>query len=163
MEYTGMLVSDEEREETVGLLHRHMLAGRITSDELEERVAEAWAGRTEAHLDHAMRGLPPRRPPAVAAVAMGPPRFVAPPRQSGAAGASLACAIAALTLLTFTLGFAAILTLPLAGTAWVLGRDARRAPGGGGSAAAAGHLLGIIGVGLSAMALFSWFVVAFGF
>ena len=57
-------VSDDEREQAVRDLTRHCGDGRLTLDELEERVAEAYAATTRAELDHALRQLPrPGAPP----------------------------------------------------------------------------------------------------
>jgi hypothetical protein len=148
-----MRVSDDEREEVVDLLRGHMLAGRLTPDELEERIGEAWAARNEAQLDHVLRELPPRRAPARRA---GPPVFVkGPPARGGSGGGgatALALGVAGLMTVTLSLGLLAIFALPLSVAAWVVGRDARRrAPGTG--TAYAGQVLGVIGALLSLLVL----------
>ncbi|MGH2761598.1 MAG: DUF1707 SHOCT-like domain-containing protein [Thermoleophilaceae bacterium] len=47
---TALLVSDREREYTVGLLRGHWLSGRLTADEFEQRVEEAWRARDAEDL-----------------------------------------------------------------------------------------------------------------
>lgn len=64
-----MQASDSERERIVRELTQHCGDGRLTLDELEERIAEAYAADTQDELRHAIRELPavPRRivtPPA---------------------------------------------------------------------------------------------------
>jgi hypothetical protein len=51
-------VSDTERDRVISDLTRHCGDGRLTLDELEERVAEAYAAMTKAELAHVMRELP---------------------------------------------------------------------------------------------------------
>ena len=62
-------ISDHERQEFVDQLTRHCAEGRITFDELDERVAKAWEARTQADLAPLAADLPgpacgkePRRP-----------------------------------------------------------------------------------------------------
>ena len=57
-----MRVSDEERDRAVAKLADDAVAGRLTVDELEERVGAALAARTRADLDATLRGLQHRRP-----------------------------------------------------------------------------------------------------
>ncbi|HEV3377972.1 MAG TPA: DUF1707 domain-containing protein [Thermoleophilaceae bacterium] len=139
---SALLVSDREREYTVDLLRGHWLSGRLTAEEFEQRVDEAWRARFAADLWQALRFLPVESPPAPAA----PPA----PARSRSAGTSLALGITAICLLFFSFGLLFFLTLPLALTAWVLGREARRsAPPGARNRAAAGEALGIAGTLLS--------------
>jgi hypothetical protein len=56
-------VSDAEREEVVERLREHTAAGRLTPEELDERIDEAYAARTRGELDRVMRELPVRPPP----------------------------------------------------------------------------------------------------
>ena len=133
----ALLVSDHEREYTVGLLRGHWLSGRLTAEEFEQRVGEAWRARFAGDLWQALRALPVDAPPA-------------PPAKSRSGGLSLALGIAAVCLLFFSFGLLFFLTLPLAITAWALGREARRsAPPGRRGTAAAGEALGIAGTLLS--------------
>ena len=109
-----LLVSDREREYTVGLLRGHLLSGRLTTEEFEQRVNEAWHARYSQELWQALRFLPTEG--------------IAPIRResSGTAAAALAVGVAGLCVMVFTLGLLFPLGLPLGITAWALGRDARR-------------------------------------
>ena len=61
--------SDAERERVAGLLTRHAAEGRLTPEELAERIEEVYAARTVADLERPLRELPaeaeprPRREP----------------------------------------------------------------------------------------------------
>ena len=59
--------SDAERERVVEALRGHAQSGRLTSEELEQRVEAALAATTRADLDALQRDLPtaPRPPAAV--------------------------------------------------------------------------------------------------
>jgi Domain of unknown function (DUF1707) len=139
---SALLVSDREREYTVGLLRGHWLSGRLTAEEFEQRVAEAWRARFAADLWHALRWLPVEAPPAA-------PRA---PAKGRSGTASLVLGIAAICLLFMSFGLLFFLTLPLAVTAWALGREARRsAPPGRQGKAKAGEALGIAATLLSLM------------
>jgi hypothetical protein len=136
----ALLVSDREREYTVGLLRGHWLSGRLTAEEFELRVAEAWRARFAADLWQALRWLPVDAPPV-------------PPRTRSGTG-PLVLAIAALSLLFVSLGVLFFVTLPMAVTAWALGRQARRsARSGARGRAAAAEALGIAGALLSLLPL----------
>lgn len=123
----------------MGLLRGHWLSGRLTADEFEQRVEEAWRARFATDLWQALRALPTPAPA---------PTF-APPAKSGSATASLVIGIVALCLLFFSFGLLFFVTLPMAITAWALGRSARRS--GARGPAVAGEALGITGALLSAM------------
>jgi hypothetical protein len=127
---SALLVSDQDREYTVGLLRSHWLTGRLTADEFEERVGEAWAARYAADLWQALRSLPVPQP--------------ASKRGSGAA--ALILSGLASCIMFFSLGFGFPLALPLFVAGWVAGREARRSsPAGASSAAVVGEVLGIVG------------------
>jgi Domain of unknown function (DUF1707) len=129
-----LLVSDREREYTVGLLRTHLLSGRLTSEEFEQRVGEAWRARYSHDLWKALRFLP---------VEDGPP--VARETGSGTATAALITGIAGLCVMVFTLGLLFPLGLPVGVTAWALGRDARRnGPRRSRGVAVAGESMGVI-------------------
>jgi hypothetical protein len=51
-------VNDSERDRVVRELTRFCGDGRLTLDELEERVAEVYAATTTAEIQHALRQLP---------------------------------------------------------------------------------------------------------
>jgi hypothetical protein len=133
VQVAALLVSDREREHTVGLLRGHWLSGRLTAEEFEQRVAEAWRARFSADLWQALRWLPVDSPPV--------------PRRAPSGGGALALGIAALCLLFVSLGLLFFVTLPMAIAAWSVGRKARRR--GAGGAATAGEVLGIAGTLLS--------------
>jgi uncharacterized protein DUF1707 len=139
---TALLVSDRERDNTVRLLRMHWLSGRLTAEEFEQRVDEALRARFATDLWRALRALP------VDASFM--------PRRTGggSAVASLVTGVMAVFLLMGSLGLLFIVALPLAVTAWVLGRDARRSgdPHRHGMARA-GEVLGIVGTALSLLLL----------
>ena len=126
---SALLVSDRDRENTVHLLRGHWLTGRLTAEEFEERVGEAWAARYSTDLWRALRWLPVEQPRAQR-------------RASGAA--ALVLSGIACCLMLFSFGFAFPLALPLFVAGWAAGREARRSSGVGASAAV-GEALGIIG------------------
>ncbi len=53
-----MRVADADREQLAEELREHMLAGRLTSEEFEERLAGAYAAVTRAQLDALRADLP---------------------------------------------------------------------------------------------------------
>ena len=52
------LIGDRERERAVAQLHRHYLGGRISVEELTERLEVALHARRDGELRQAMRDLP---------------------------------------------------------------------------------------------------------
>jgi hypothetical protein len=131
----------------VGLLREHLLSGRLTSEEFEERVAEAWRARFAADLWQALRWLPVGPPPA-------PP---APPAKRRTAVASLVLAVLAICLLFMSFGILFLITFPLALTAWSLGREARRSDATANRGTArAGEVIGMVGTMLSLLPLAAW-------
>ena len=135
---SALLVSDQEREYTVGLLRGHWLTGRLTAEEFEQRVGETWSARSAQDLWQALRWLPVEAPP------------VARRRSSGSAVPALVLGLLGLFVLFISFGLFFFIALPLSVTAWTLGRQARRSgfcttPG----VAVAGEVLGVIGALLS--------------
>ncbi len=57
-ERTGVRASDQDRERLISELGEHTAAGRISTDELEERMQAVYAARTTAELDAVRRDLP---------------------------------------------------------------------------------------------------------
>lgn len=53
-----MRVSDQDRDSAVEVLSEHAAAGRLTLDELEERLSVALAARTRSELGALTRDLP---------------------------------------------------------------------------------------------------------
>lgn len=83
--------SDDEREAMVRDLTKHCGDGRITLEELEERIAEVYAAASRVELERALRELPrspavipPSKPP------VGTRASAAPVRQSAKKGAEVA-------------------------------------------------------------------------
>lgn len=54
-----MRASDADRERVVARLQQHTAAGRLTLDELSDRIAEVYAARTLGDLATVTRDLPP--------------------------------------------------------------------------------------------------------
>ena len=54
----SLRASDEDRERLVAELNEHSVAGRLTTDDLEQRVRDAYAARTTGELDALRRDLP---------------------------------------------------------------------------------------------------------
>ena len=148
---TPTAASDADRERTVDLLRDHWLAGRLTLDELEERVGAAFGARTVQELWHTVRGLPVAEAPTQ-------PRSVETER-SPAAGRGLdsfVTGVAGLCLLLGSFGLLFLVSLPLSACAWTLGRQARRRAAAGGyvrhsGLATAGEVLGVIGTVLACL------------
>lgn len=120
---TAHRASDAERERTVEILREHHLAGRLTSEEFEDRADDAWHARFVPELWHALRELPVGR----AAIPPARPRAQRAPTPSSSAILALVLGLVAACLLVFTAGIASPLALPAAIGAWVVGRGARRA------------------------------------
>lgn len=53
--------SDADRDHTASVLQRHFTDGRLTYDELQDRLEEAYAARTTAQLDRLVEDLPDDR------------------------------------------------------------------------------------------------------
>src|SRR5712691_11780075 len=51
-------ISDDERERAADTLKRHYAAGRLTAEELEERLGEAWDARVRSDVQRLFRDLP---------------------------------------------------------------------------------------------------------
>jgi Domain of unknown function (DUF1707) len=136
----ALLVSDQEREYTVGLLRGHLLAGRLTAEEFEQRVGEVLRARFAEDLWRALRFLPVDVPARRARTS------------GGLAVASLVTGVFALLFLMGSFGLLFIVTLPMSVTAWALGREARRAPNPSRPGIArAGEVVGIVGAVFSVL------------
>ena len=141
-----MRVSDDEREDALAQLRRHMLAGRLTADELDERMSEASTARTVAELDYALRELPRTEMPAPLAFRSE----VSPSDGDGAATIAVVLGAFSVVILVMSFGLASRLCLPLSVAAWGVGHHARqRATGSIAARARTGEILGIVGAGLS--------------
>lgn len=56
---SGIRASDADRDQLISELNEHMVAGRLRTDELEDRTQAAYAARTTAELDALRHDLPP--------------------------------------------------------------------------------------------------------
>ena len=54
----GVRASDEDRERLISELNEHAVAGRLSTEELEDRAEAAYGARTTAELDALRRDLP---------------------------------------------------------------------------------------------------------
>jgi hypothetical protein len=54
----GLRASDEQRERAAQDIREHFAAGRLTEDELDERVQAAYTAKTQQELDKLMADLP---------------------------------------------------------------------------------------------------------
>ena len=70
-----MRVGDAEREATAAELREHYASGRLTLEELNERLDRAFAAKTRADLNALMHDLPSSRPGATAGSQAGARQF----------------------------------------------------------------------------------------
>jgi hypothetical protein len=109
-DHARMRVCDADRERTADLLRTAFVEGRLSQDELDERLGQVYTARTYADLAVQTSDLPLQRPlPAM------PARTFAPPSTNGLAVGSFVCGL----LQLFTFGLTAI-------PAVILGHNARR-------------------------------------
>jgi hypothetical protein len=54
----GLRASDEQREQVAQDIREHFAAGRLSEDELDERVQAAYSAKTQQELDKLMADLP---------------------------------------------------------------------------------------------------------
>src|SRR3954451_2714635 len=66
MTYSELRASDAERERVVAFLREHALLGRLTDDELEDRIGLAYASVTVGDLEKLIADLPRAARPASA-------------------------------------------------------------------------------------------------
>jgi hypothetical protein len=66
-------ISDADRDRAIAELSEHYQAGRLTTEELEDRTAQALQARTAADLAALFTDLPRQHPPAPAAALAPPP------------------------------------------------------------------------------------------
>lgn len=67
MTYSELRASDAERDRVVAFLREHALLGRLTNDELEERIGLAYASVTVGDLEKLIADLPRANRPAAPA------------------------------------------------------------------------------------------------
>ena len=58
---SSIRASDEDRERAAQVLHGNAVAGRLTTDELDERIGQAFRARTLSELDGLLSDLPGQR------------------------------------------------------------------------------------------------------
>ena len=129
--------SDADRERTAAFLKRHCAEGRLTPEELEERLEAVYAARTLGDLGRVTTDLPrASRPPARREPARGRPGTVAIVAAAvGLCAAAMvlpalpwlgfgmaAAVLGAGVVLVFSLVSVAPLVALVAGTAWVVRR-----------------------------------------
>jgi hypothetical protein len=81
----NMRASDADRQRVADALRRHVGEGRLTLDELSERLGEVYAARTIGQLEGRagpMRELPPLVPPLSSSSAWAPPPYPTASRRS---------------------------------------------------------------------------------
>jgi Domain of unknown function (DUF4190)/Domain of unknown function (DUF1707) len=110
-EHARMRACDADRERTADLLRSAFVEGRLSQDELDERLGQVYTARTYADLATQTSDLPLQRPLPV----VPPPQTFAPPSTNGLAVGSFVCGL----LQLFTFGLTAI-------PAVILGHNARR-------------------------------------
>lgn len=108
--------SDDDRERTAVLLRDHTAAGRLTPDELDERLGVSYSARTLGELDAVLTDLPGAALPAPSRRVSTPGRRLRPP--IAVMGPVLAALVA---LAVLTDGHTAWLLWPLA-FFWMRGR-----------------------------------------
>jgi hypothetical protein len=122
-------VSDADRDRAVAELSEHFEAGRLTTEELEERTGRALRARTEKELADLFTDLPRRRDPQAGTVAdPGPAR---PPGLARKPIPRIAIAVLAIAALIGSHGLAALL-LPALIVVLLIRRRARGDCGRGG-------------------------------
>ena len=96
--------SDAEREQVIDLLRRHAGEGRITADELSERIDAVYSARTVGDLRAPLADLPPDAPrPSADRRARRRPSFAARLPLVGVAAVVLAAALTGAWWLLWTL------------------------------------------------------------
>jgi Domain of unknown function (DUF4190)/Domain of unknown function (DUF1707) len=138
-EYARLRVSDADRERTADVLRGAFVEGRLTQDELDERLGHAYEARTYADLALPTADLPAVQRPWPGPLAQPVPVQGRPQPTNGMAVASLVCGL----MQVFSLGITAI-------PAVILGHMARgqirRTGERGDGMATAGLVLGWLGI-----------------
>lgn len=144
-EYARLRVSDADRERTADVLRGAFVEGRLTQDELDARLGQAYGARTYADLAAPTADLPPPQRPwpgplaATGSQAVQPHQAARPEPTNGMAVAALVCGL----MEVFSLGLTAV-------PAVILGHLARgqirRTGERGDGMATAGLVLGWLGI-----------------
>jgi Domain of unknown function (DUF1707)/Domain of unknown function (DUF4190) len=137
--------SSADRERAVDVLKAGFAEGRLTKDEYDERVSQAYAARTYAELGMVTADLPggqmaaPYRPPYV------PPYVPARRRTNSLAVASLICGLSQ--------PFLGVTTIPAILLGYVARDQIRHTGEDGHGLATAGLVLGWIGLGIAMLVI----------
>jgi Domain of unknown function (DUF1707) len=126
----SLRISDADRDRAISELSEHYQAGRLTTEELEDRTAQALQARTAADLAALFTDLPRQHPPVTAAAAAPPP--AAPFRPARMAPLAIIAVVILAAVVTGHPGLIALLpVLVLLIVRRLTGRRGRRAPGEG--------------------------------
>jgi hypothetical protein len=106
MTYSELRASDAERERVVAFLREHALLGRLTDDELEERIGLAYASVTVGDLEKLIHDLPRASRPSTPSRTHAHARVATRRRQGPPPPALIGLGIGA--LLVSGVGFAAV-------------------------------------------------------
>jgi|SRR5579875_3519965 len=151
-EYAKMRACDADRDRTADLLRTAFVEGRLTQDELDERLGQVYTSRTYADLAAQTADLPLQRPP-LATPALRPYVPAPVPSTNGMAIGAFVCGLLEL----FTFGVSAI-------PAVILGHSARRqirkTGERGDGLAVTGLVLGWLGIGLFVLVVIGLLTVA---
>jgi hypothetical protein len=115
MTYSELRASDAERERVVAFLREHALLGRLTNDELEERIGLAYASVTVGDLEKLISDLPRANRPAAAPARRPHARAAHRRRQGPPAPAVIALGVG--VLLVSGVGLALVATVLAIGVA----------------------------------------------
>jgi Domain of unknown function (DUF4190)/Domain of unknown function (DUF1707) len=150
-EYARMRACDEDREHTADLLRNAFVEGRLTQDELDERLGLVYTSRTYADLAAQTADLPvPRQLPT-----WRPSVPQTLPGTNGLAVGSFVCALLEL----FTFGFTAVPAVILGHSAR---RQIRRTGERGDGMAIFGLILGWLGIAVFALLIVGLVAVSTG-
>jgi hypothetical protein len=123
-------ISDADRDRAISELSEHYQAGRLTTEELEDRTTQALQARTAADLAALFTDLPRQHPPVTAAAAAPPP--AAPFQPARMAPLAIIAVVILAAVVTGHPGLIALLpVLVLLIVRRLTGRRGRRAPGEG--------------------------------
>lgn len=139
-EHGRMRACDADRERTADLLRSAFVEGRLTQDELDERLGRVYGARTYADLAVQTSDLPVRRPVPVPVL---PPARPVSNGTNGLAVASFVCG-----LLQMFLG---ITTIPAVVLGHMARKQIRQTGQRGDGLAVAGLVLGWLGIALFAL------------
>jgi hypothetical protein len=120
-------IGDFERQAAASQLQQHFAAGRISWDELDERLGAAYAGRTRADLDKLFTDLPMLAPPQ--AVQAPAPQPTSQPYRMADFRRNLSVSPQSIWLLVLAIGLTAVTqgaTFPLIILWWVFASGAHR-------------------------------------